>query len=341
MLYLSILLMGLAGPLMLLRHNYESARIYEASISGAQFFFLGGLLASLTALHGSQISNWKLAIAGTLWALAVGTRQIVAVPVGFVVLILAVWILKVNGWSFQKSPQLIPLGLPLAFGIFCLGWFNWARFGSVTETGLYYQFAGWDIRTHYNELFSPVYIFQNLYNYLFNPIVFTSKFPFVFMSRGSETPLFSFYSVPGIYNAQPIAGLFYTSPCAIFSVVPLLGLFFKKRSAQISIAADDQARLALITIGLGGSVFLAFSLISMFFWAAMRYWADAFPALMMLSVIGSWQGYRFLADRSLVRRFYITFGVLLAGASILLSMLLAISTNSGLVKFILNRIPFL
>jgi hypothetical protein len=340
-LYLTILLMGLAGPLMLLRHNYESARIYEASISGAQFFFVGGLLVSLTALRRSWLSNWKLAIAGFLWTLAIGTRQTVVVPVGFVVLILGLWILKINDWSFKKSTQLIPLGLPLAIGFISLGWYNWARFGSITETGLYYQFAGWDIRTHYHELFSPVYIFQNLYNYLFNPIEFTSKFPFVFMSQGSEIPVFSFYSLPEIYNAQPIAGIFYTFPFAIFSVVPFLGLIFRKRSVQNSTDDNDQTRLSLISFGLGGSSFLAFSLIMMFFWAAMRYWGDAFPSLMALSVIGFWQGYRSLADKPLFGGLYTTVGVFLASVSILLSTLLAISTNSGLVKFIINRIPFL
>ena len=340
-LYLSILLMGLAGPLMLLRHNYETARIYEASITGAQLFFVGGLFVSLTALRRSPISNWKLAIAGILWALAIGTRQIVAVPVGFVVLILALWILKINDWSIKKSTQLIPLGLPLAIGFISLGWYNWARFGSITETGLYYQFAGWNLREHYNELFSQVYIFQNLYNYLFNPIEFTSKFPFVFMSQGSETPIFSFYSLPDIYNAQPITGLLYTFPFAIFSAVPLLGLFFRKRFAQISADADDQTRLNLIVLGLGGSSLLAFSLLMLFFWAGMRYWGDASPSLMALSVIGFWQGYKYLADKPLLGGLYITVGVFLASMSILLSTLLAISTNSGLVKFIINRIPFL
>lgn len=340
-LYLSILLMGLAGPLMLLRHNYEAARIYEASITGAQFFFVGGLLVSLTALRRSPISIWKLAVAGILLALAIGTRQIVAVPVGFVVLILALWILKINDWSFKKSAQLIPLGLPLAIGFISLGWYNWTRFGSITETGLYYQFAGWNLREHYNELFSQVYIFQNLYNYLFNPIEFTSKFPFVFMSQGSEIPIFSFYSLPDIYNAQPIAGLLYTFPFAIFSVVPLLRLFFRKRFAQVSVDADDQTCLNLIALGLGGSSLLAFSLLILFFWAGMRYWGDAYPSLMALSVIGFWQGYKYLVDKSLLGGLYITVGVFLASVSILLSTLLAVSTNSGLIKFIINRIPFL
>jgi hypothetical protein len=343
-LYLSILLMGLACPLMLLRHNYEAARIYEASITGAQFFFMGGLLVSLTAVSRSSISGWQLAVAGVLWALAIGTRQIVAVPVGFMVLILSFWFFKINDWSFNRTTQLIPLGLPLAFGLVCLGWYNWVRFDSITETGLFYQFAGWNLREHYNELFSQLYIFQNLHNYLFNPIEFISKFPFVFMPKGSEIPMLSLYSVPEIYNAQPIAGLLYTFPFAIYSAIPLFELFFSlfnKRSAQISADANDRTHLNWITFALGGSSLIAFGLLMMFFWAGMRYWGDVTPSLMVLSVIGFWQGYNSLAHKPITRRLYIIFGLIFASASILLSMLLAISTNSGLVKFIINRIPFL
>ena len=333
-LYTSIYLIGLAGPLMLLRHNYESAMIYETSITGSQFFFMGGLLAALTAVIKPFISSWRLATAGILWALAIGSRQTSAAPIAFIIFILTFWIFKTNTWSFKKATKLLlPLGLPLAFGFVCLGWYNWARFGSLTETGYYYQLAGPNLREHYNKLFSLTYIFQNLYNYLFNPIDFTLKFPFVFMLKGSETPIFFFYSLPDVYNAQPIAGLFYTFPFAIFAVVPFF-LLDLRRKANINC---DQMRLNLITISLGGSALIAFGLLLMFFWSGMRYWGDALPSLMSLSVIGFWQGYQSLSDyKSLITKLYAVFGALLASASILISTLLAISTNSRLVNLLLR-----
>ena len=341
-LYISILLMGLAGPLMLLRHNYESAVIYEAAITSGQFFLMGGLLVTLTAVTRSSISRWRLFLAGILWALAIGSRQILAAPVGFMILILTFWLFRTNAWSFKKTTQLlIPLGLPLVFGFVCLGWYNWARFGSVTEAGLYYQLAGWNLRDHYNELFSQTYIFQNIQNYLFNAIDFTSKFPFVFMPKGSETQILPFYSVPEVYNAQPIAGLLYTFPFAIFAVVPFFVLASRRKSAQNYVEAGDRMPLNLITFGLCGSSLIAFSLLMIFFWAGMRYFGDFTPSLMALSVVGFWQGYQSLARKPLTNRLYVICGVILASASILLSTLLAISTNSGLVKLIIYRFPFL
>jgi hypothetical protein len=341
-LYLSILLIGLAGPLIFLRHNYENARIYEASITGGQLFFMGGLLVALTAVTRSSISSSRLVTAGILWALAIGTRLILAAPIGFMILMLALWLFKANAWSFVKtSAQLISLSLPLAIGFSCLGWYNWARFDSVTESGLYYALAGWDFQEHYNELFSQGYIFQNLYNYLFKAIDFLPKFPFVFMPLGSETPILPFYSVPNLYNAQPIAGLFYTFPFAIFAGVPFFLLILRKKSAQNLVDTSDRKHLNLITLSLSGSFLMAFSLLIVFFWVGIRYAGDFTPSLMALSIIGFWQGYQLLTYKTLLSRFYIIFGVTLASASILLSVLLAISTNSGLVKLIIHRFPFL
>ena len=341
-LYISISLMGLAGPLMLLRHNYESAVIYEAAITGAQFFFISGMLAALTAMAKPSNARWGLATAGILWALAIGSRQILAVPIAFVIFILALWLFRTNAWSIKRTAKLlIPLGLPLVFGFASLGWYNWARFGSITETGLYYQLAGPNLREHYNELFSQIYIFQNLYNYLFNAMDFTSKFPFVFMLKGSEIPIFFFYSLPDVYNAQPITGLLCSFPFAIFAVVPFFILAFRRKSVQHSMNDRDPMHLNLITISLGGFSLIAFGLLMTFFWAGMRYWGDVIPSLMTLSVLGFWQGYHSVSHKPLTSKMYVIFGVILASASILLSILLAISTNDGLIKLIIRRFPFL
>jgi hypothetical protein len=78
-----------------------------------------------------------------------------------------------------------------------------------------------------------------------------------------------------------------------------------------------------------------------FFWVGMRYWEDVMPSLMVLSVVGFWLGYQNLVNKTLTKRLYIVSVLFLAIASILLSTLLAISTNSGLVKLIIHRFPFL
>jgi hypothetical protein len=87
-LHLSILLAGSALPIALLRHYDDYARIYEAAIAGGQFFLMSGLWMAFTAIARPSIPNWRLVLAGSLWTLAIGTRHILALPIGFMVILL-------------------------------------------------------------------------------------------------------------------------------------------------------------------------------------------------------------------------------------------------------------
>ena len=48
------------------------ARVYEAAISGGQFFFLAGLYFVFTAFHKETISLVKFFMGSVSWALAIG-----------------------------------------------------------------------------------------------------------------------------------------------------------------------------------------------------------------------------------------------------------------------------
>jgi hypothetical protein len=166
-LWLSIMLMGLAGPATFMLDSTRSARIYEAAITGGQLFLVSGFIVLLTALR-PPISQWRFACAGILWACAIGTRLILAVPIGFMVLMAGWWNLSVNHRSFKKIADLMPVCLPLAIGLVCLGWYNWARFGSVTESGFYYAMTTIpNFQQHSSELIKPIFIPQNIYNQYF------------------------------------------------------------------------------------------------------------------------------------------------------------------------------
>lgn len=89
--------------------------------------------------------------------------------------------------------------------------------------------------------------------------------------------------------------------------------------------APDSEFFSWIIICLTGCWLAAFGVLQFFFWAAMRYMQDFMPALMMLSLIGFWQGYKLLAPRPAARKLYAVFGIVLAIASIIISTLLAIS----------------
>ena len=151
---ISIVLAGLTWPIALLRSYIDHARIYQAAIAAGQLFLISGLLMAFTALARPTVSYWRLALTGLFWALAIGSRHLLAVPIFLMCMITTLWITREGVGSVTKVIKITSLGLPLLAGGLGLGWYNWARFGSVTETGLFYQLAGINIQKHSTELFS-------------------------------------------------------------------------------------------------------------------------------------------------------------------------------------------
>lgn len=317
--YISILLTGLVWPVALLRHEHNYARIYEAAIAAGQFFLIAGLWLAFTAMQKPSIPSWRLALAGFLWLLAIGSRHTLLVSISFLVFSTALWILHMQTDSRTKAVKLISLLLPLVIGGVWLAWYNWARFGSITETGYSYQLAGVDLRNHSAELFSGSYILQNAYNYLLNPPQWSPNFPFLSMLKGNKSLGLPFY------YAEPMTGLLYTLPFAVFAIIPLIVWLLNRSNAKRSKnASDDHDHAALhwITRNLGSTFLVSFFLLLIFFWSGMRYAADFLPALMGLSAVGFWRGYQLFG----YRRSYAIAGLILAGISIAVSTLLAIST---------------
>ena len=123
MLILSIAFAGLANPVLWLLCQ---PKLYETAIAGAQFFFISGLASAIFALDRRPVSNWGLILAGTLWALAVGTRLVMVLPVVFMTLVVIYRVFKTNRHSLPKLvSELISLGMPLFMGAVGLCWYNW------------------------------------------------------------------------------------------------------------------------------------------------------------------------------------------------------------------------
>ena len=106
------------------------------------------------------------------------------------------------------ATKLLPLTFPLVVSLIGLGWYNWARFGSVLETGFSYALAGVNLQKYHNDLFSPVYIIQNLYNYILKSPVSIEQFPFIYPEMGIINELFEFYSLPEVYETNPVTGCY-------------------------------------------------------------------------------------------------------------------------------------
>lgn len=326
---ISILLAGLIWPVTLLRSFQDHARIYHAAVAAGQFFLTSGLLLAFSAIARPSTPHWRLAAAGLAWALAIGSRHLLVVPIFLMCVITILWIIRTDADFITKIIKVSYLCLPLLAGVAALSWYNWARFGSITETGFSYQLAGVDLQKHSAEIFSSLNIIQNLYNYLFNAPGFTSMFPFVSMLQIREKITLPFYTGPDFYYPQPITGLMYLFPFAVFATIPLIGILldFSKRNSEIhSSRGRGYELITWVSLNLFFSFAAAFLLVMFFFWAGMRYMSDFLPFLIILSVIGFWQGYQFSAHKFLTNTLYSLSGILLACISILMGVLLAIST---------------
>jgi translation initiation factor IF-1 len=132
-------------------------------------------------------------------------------------LMVVIWFYRTYTGSVHRlATGLVPLGVPLVIGAIAFGWYNWARFGSISETGFNYALAGPNLRAHFNELFLPAYSFQNLYNYFLNPFAVKQAFPFFYPLRGVVEEIFPWQDLPEFYAAQAITGVLYAAPFTVF-----------------------------------------------------------------------------------------------------------------------------
>ncbi len=141
-----------------------------------------------------------------------------------------------------------------------------------------------------------------------------------------------FYTSPKFYYAEPMTGLLYLFPFAVFAMIPLIGLLsdlFKRDPATHSLKSGEHGLLTWLTLNLTVACFASFFLIMLYFWAGMRQLGDFLPLLTILSVVGFWQGYRLSAHKSAINTLYILSGIILAGISILMGALLPLSTIYG------------
>jgi hypothetical protein len=328
-LMMAVLLVGLSGPYTWM---LSTGRIYEAAIVGGQFFLIAGFLLVFSALDRPFFSDSRLMLTGSLWALAIGTRLTLLLPIGFMILTAAYRMWK-KGLVFRIFVQkMLCLGLPLFLAGVLLAWYNLARFGSLSETGFSYMLVGHtNLRNQLGEVVSYRYIIQNLFNYFLVPFQLKNEFPFIFSNLGKIEPLFSSYTLPGLYSTNPITGLIYVVPFIFFSLIPGYTLISKKTRMFIQYTDEDRSVLRWIILTLAGSSLIALFLLLTFFWAAMRYVADFLPMLLVLSIIGFCQGYIALKEKNQEKYIAIA-GISFAGISLIMSTILGLSGDIPVFK---------
>ncbi len=222
------------------------------------------------------------------------------------------------------------LGGPIVLGIAVLARYNWARFHSVFETGLSYQLAGTaDLQRYGHFLFSPLYILPNLYGYLAMPPQLNGTFPFLESVPGTGASIFSFIVLPNIYYNNILTGLIFSTPFVLFAGI-CIASFVPKKINLMSPATqgDDRSLFKGVMTSLLGSFVFGFAPLTSFFWVAAHYQTDFVPSLVILSIIGFWQGYSLLISKPAIRKLYVAAGMILMVASIIISILLVLSAHA-------------
>jgi len=221
--------------------------------------------------------------------------------------------------------HLLALLLPLGLGAAALSWYNWARFGSVLETGISYQLSG-GFQQHLNDLFSPLYVIQNLANYLFAPARLGYAFPYVKPTHGLRDSVIAGFPLPDIYWSSTMTGLLITSPFLLFSIVNIIHALrlFRYRTGS----DHDRDSLACLTAALWAAFLFSFAFFLSFFWSAERYMGDFVPAWFLLSVIGFWQLRRSLSNHLTGRLLHFNLGLGLLVITTVVSNLYALSFNA-------------
>ncbi|MEW6402157.1 MAG: hypothetical protein AB1649_10175 [Chloroflexota bacterium] len=283
--------------------------IYEAAIGGGQFFFVGGLYWVITSFR--RPSAIRLALAGVFFGLAVATRNVLLIPVAFLGLVVLIWAIKSH--RHQAIRFVLAAGLPIALIGVGMAWYNYVRFGSISEFGLRYQFTSFPLHDQIDETFSAAYIPPNLFKILLNPMERRDSFPFVRTTRWAG-PSWLEWDYPEFYllYAEGITGLLFGSPFVIFAVAA--GIRRKKE-------------MNWILLSLAGSAFLAFAVLQFFFYTVMRYHLDFLPALALLALIGFWNGLNLLRTRPVLKWLQAGFGFVLFAYGLSVSYLLTISSH--------------
>ena len=183
---------------------------------------------------------------------------------------------------------LTSLCLPLVIGLAFLGWYNWARFDSVFETGFYYELAGPFLQKYSHVLFSPLYLLPNLYNYLIMRPKLKYGFPLC-LNRFQDSALSNSHLLACLWFIMKAQSLEY---CSVLRLSCLL-LFPCYPSCLLGKKSQDQADLEndaylfkWLIISLAGSFLFGFAPLVLYFFVETRYIIDFIPSLILLSIFG-------------------------------------------------------
>ena len=315
----SLLVLGFSIPAITM---LSGGNVYEAAIFSCQFFFIGGIYWTISAFDEETPSIWKLVLASVHWGLAVGSRMTILPAVAFTAAATLIFAVKrIHPAPIKKHlPSLIALGVPLLIAGVMLGWYNWARFGSIFEFGIKYQLAN----VNYNEFtesFSPRYFSENVKQYFAHPIRIKSRFPFISPVEYTE-------------SNDRLAGLLFVSPFILLLLAPPVRAIFVRFKKENALPTENGMPAIWMASLLGGSALIAALVIMCFYFITMRYTEDFMPALLLFTILLVGREFQQLNERSIGRTLLTTFVLVTAFITVTAGLLIAMP-DSG-VAFMVN-----
>ncbi|MBE0695454.1 MAG: hypothetical protein IH586_00870 [Anaerolineaceae bacterium] len=328
--------------------------VYEASIISGQFFLFLGLLMWLISLE-SERRGW-LVLAGLSWGLAAGSRNTLVISIGVYTAFALLHLWRANGWKLNGLPwgKLAALLIPLFLCGLALMVYNFARFGSLIETGQRYQLS---LAVNPKNYFSPAYIPTNLYMWLFYRFDLAETFPF-FPFRITYNLQFPFWAVRPPFKMfdREFYGLLPSAPVTwlLALALPLLaGALWRRRRkpaasrSQVTtashshknpasgISAPDNrlpaSRLELAgMIGLAG--FLQFMVLMSFFYAATRYGGDFTLPGVLIAALVTWETDAKMIQHPRLRSAFWSIAAVLVMSTALIGVFGAFTVPEGLLR---------
>jgi hypothetical protein len=245
-------------------------QIYHTSIIYGQFFLFLGVLGWVIYICKEKPAG--LVMAGLSWGLAIGSRYNLGISVAVYLVFALIWMGRETRWkpSWKREGFLL---IPLTLCLLGLGAYNFFRFGNPLDVGQTYQLTVSQPRDQY---FSILYLLPNLYAYLFYPLTFVQKFPFV------KSALFDPSLLPNWLNVPPqmlfdhnVFGIFPSAPgfWLIMIAIPLFILArmpLGRRQTALPLYSKRNNLFAMITLA-GGVQFL---FLTIYFHGAERFVPD-------------------------------------------------------------------
>jgi len=214
-----------------------------------------------------------------------------------------------------------------------VAWYNYARFGSVLESGHRYQFTGLALPVDYGLVTSFGYILPNLYSYLARVPLFEARFPFISVLWVKEGAWPGFIPLPKTYYyTEPVAGLLILVPLIGLAALVALGWFYLIfQEADITkpqAESINHAWLRWLTFWLGGAAMLELLVLLVFVSSSLRYLEDLTPTLILLAtVFFTWAWSRLTGEKW--RQLFNIAWLIASGLTVLFGLLIGLTGYEG------------